>query len=177
MFQYQVFFINYSWSTSVTHDICSNRNPKLGWWLGWWLWVVSSDDISHRVCYLICIPVSRISLGWNRLIGLLLKFSDNTIWLVWKNSKRPKMEIIYLGTPLRRRKNNTPPPTPPANTKTQQPPAPIITDNKTFGKLCWVQGSADTISSIRSAKNWSKWTIPLKNRLPILIKVGYQLWF
>ena len=34
------------------------------------------------------------------------------------------MEIIYLGTPLRRRKNNTPPPTPPANTKTQQPPAP-----------------------------------------------------
>ena len=124
MFECQVFFINYSWSTSVTHDICSNRNPKLGWWLGWWLWVVSSDDISHRVCYLICIPVSRISLGWNRLIGLLLKFSDNTIWLVWKNSKRPKMEIIYLGTPLRRRKNNTPPPTPPANTKTQQPPAP-----------------------------------------------------
>ena len=115
----------------MTHDICSNRNPKLGWWLGWWLWVVSSDDISHRVCYLICIPVSRISLGWNRLIGLLLKFSDNTIWLVWKNSKRPKMEIIYLGTPLRRRKNNTPPPTPSANTKTQQPPAP--NGQQTFG--------------------------------------------
>ena len=105
----------------MTHDICSNRNPKLGWWLGWWLGVVSSDI---PPCYLICIPVSRISLGWNRLIGLLLKFSDNTIWLVWKLETTKNGNYILRD---QRRRNNTPPLTP-AKIKTQ-PPTPIITDN------------------------------------------------